>query len=96
MTYITHADAGRARTTLGRNIRACMDFVPWTMRDLAEHSKVSLRTLSAWTNHAKRKPKLSYVKSVADALSQATGRRITHLDLLNEHFDIVSAPKLSA
>src|SRR4051794_29576223 len=61
------------RTVLGRNIRICLDFIPWTMRDLAEQSRVPTRTLSAWNNVRSRKPNLSYLDRVSKALSCAAG-----------------------
>jgi transcriptional regulator with XRE-family HTH domain len=78
-------------TVLGRNIRQCLDYIPWTVEQLARESGVSLRTISRWMNHGKRTPRPSYLDDVAKALHRGTGRVITHRDLRDAQFDIRAA-----
>jgi len=89
----THAPA-KPVTVLGRNIRQCLDYVPWTVEQLAYACRVSKRTISRWSANPKHNAKLSYINEVAKALQIATNKKITHRDLVDSQFEIYSAPDI--
>jgi len=83
-------------TVLGRNIRECLDYLAWTVEQLAQCCPVSKRTISRWSTNPAHNARPSYVSEVAKALQSATGKKITHRDLLDSRFDVYSAPPIAS
>jgi len=79
-------------TTIGKNIDKALDYIGWTIEQLALESKISKKTILSWMHDPNVRPHPPNLRAVANVLSAEIGRRLLPGELKDPNFEITKLP----